>query len=96
MMLSAVIPVANWLCAAVIFAAVATRLAHLERSGRSAGCRARWNAWVLAHVLIGLGAFAVMLGPLYGYTTPVAPEVAINAGLALYFGLRWRRRSDDA
>lgn len=83
---------ANWIFAAVVFGSVACRLANLNRCKGGKSDRAGWYAWVLAHCLIALGAFAIMLGPLYGYTTPVLPEVGINAGLALYFGLRWRPR----
>lgn len=82
----------NLICAIIIFLSIAWRLAKLAPYGRCLRSRATNAAWVVSHVLIGVGAFSVIVGPL---SEPVPAEVLINAGLALYFGVRWHRRSDD-
>ena len=74
---------------AIVLAGVCCRLAMTPRSQPSLQCRARWWAWSWAHVLIGLGMCARLL-QLHEWAA-----LLTTAGLALYFGVRWHRRSDD-
>lgn len=85
----------NLLLAAVIFIAVAWRMLVHDRPHPSLACCTRWALWTGWHVMVGVGAFAILTGPLYGAQSPGRAEVLVNAGLALYFIVRWRRRGDD-
>lgn len=39
--------------------------------------------------VLATGAVAVLLGPLYGYTSPQTGEVAMNAGFAGLYAVPW-------
>lgn len=74
---------------AIVLAGVCCRLLALPLSEPSLRCRLRWHVWVMAHVLIGGGMCARLL------QLPQWAALLTTAGLALYFGARWHRRSDD-
>lgn len=72
--------------AALVLGGVCCRMASLPRPGWSR-IAIDWAAWVVAHSLIGAGALVVMFGRTDAAVTPIL------AGLAVYFALRWSRRS---
>jgi hypothetical protein len=74
---------------AIVLASVCYRLFVLPLSEPSLRCRLRWHAGVMAYVLIGLGMCARLL------QLPQWAALLTTAGLALYFGARWHRRSGD-
>ena len=49
----------------------------------------------IAWVMLTTGAFAVLLGPLYGDTNPTWAEVILNAGCALFVVANRRRACAD-
>lgn len=72
---------------AIALAGVVSRLAHLHRSPCSSAVQ--WHGWVWANVMIGMGLLAQM------FQMPKESAWLVTAGLALYFGVRWHRRSGD-
>lgn len=73
--------------AALVLGGVCCRMASLPRPAKFRLQCLDWAAWVVAHSLIGAGALVVMLGRADAAATPIL------AGLAVYFALRWSRRS---
>ena len=72
----------------VVFVGVVARLATMQCAGTSLGCRASFNVWATAHVLVALGAVCLAMD-LNGHALGLT-----FTGLALYFGLRLRNRRD--
>ena len=64
----------NWLAGIVL---LAHSLCVLNRMHRRSNHLNR-----LFYVLLGVGAVAVLTGPLYGYTEPPPGEVLLNVGMA--------------
>jgi hypothetical protein len=86
----------NIACAQVILMSVAWRLLLTQRAHPSVACRARWALWTGWHLLVGVGAFAVLTAPLYGPMKPPSThEILTNIGLAIYFITRLHQRSND-
>lgn len=75
--------------ATLVLLAVVSRLADLQGANRNWRCRVAWNLWVLGHVSIALGAFAILAG-LRDLVMPLT-----FAGLALTYLVRMERRSTD-
>lgn len=77
------------IAAAVALAGVVCRLYSISRVTVGWKDRVRWNSWVAAHVMLGLG----MVSRLFGLE--MAAAYFVTFGIALYFGVRWRRRASD-
>lgn len=75
--------------AAVVLAGICCRLLDLPRARTGWQPQAAWHAWVLAHVLIGMG----MVARLFRMETDAS--WLVTSGLAIYFGVRWARRAGD-
>lgn len=81
----------NALFAVVVFAGVICRLAMLKPARPTLGARVTWLLWMWSHVLIGVGCFGIILGPVLGRPPAHGGSSMMLLGLALYFGLRWQR-----
>lgn len=73
---------------ALVLAGVACRLLDLNRT-RKGDSSLSWHAWVVAHVLIGLAMVARL------FRMEDEAVLLVTVGLALYFGVRWQRRSGE-
>ncbi|PKV42739.1 hypothetical protein CLU92_5478 [Janthinobacterium sp. 61] len=71
----------NWLAGIVL---LAHSLCVLNRMHRRSN-----HLYRLFYVLLGVGAVAVLTGPLYGYTQPPTGEVLLNAGMAGVVMIGW-------
>lgn len=80
----------------IVLVAIGCRLAMLPRSIPSFKARIQWHLWVLAHVLIATGAFSWLVRYLNaGPRAITLGELALSVGGALYFSIRWQRRTQD-
>ncbi|MEH3087732.1 MAG: hypothetical protein PGN26_14630 [Xylophilus ampelinus] len=64
----------NLLAAAAVLAHAVCAINHMD--GHT------WHVQRVFYIAMALGAFAVMLGPLYGYRQPQPGEVLLNLGAA--------------
>lgn len=64
----------NWMAAAILLVHCLCVLNCMHRHSN--------HAYRLAYVLLGVGAIAVLAGPIYGYTRPPTGEVLLNVGMA--------------
>lgn len=84
----------NAFLAIFVFAGAAGRLACLPAAIATFKARAVWLAWLWSHVLIGVGAFAVMCAPFLGEVPGRGGTTLVLTGMAAYFGLNWLHRSE--
>lgn len=71
----------NWLAGAILLAhslCVLNRMHHRSN-----------HLYRLFYVLLGVGAVAVVTGPLYGYTQPPPGEVLLNVGMTGVVMVGW-------
>lgn len=85
----------NAVMAAVVFAGAACRLGAIKPSEPGIKHRISWALWLWSHVLLGVGAFGVMVSPFVGYAAAHNGNMAILLSLAMIYILRWVRNAGE-
>lgn len=78
----------NWLAGTIL---LAHSLCVLNRMHRRSN-----HFYRLFYVLLGVGAIAVLTGPLYGYRQPPLGEVLLNVGMTGVIMVDWFARNRRA